>query len=239
MWIVTAHIPNVFTILRRAVARLHRHALSLLGAGAVVIIGRLSTSFMLTKETAEQLTVLGAFLLILFHLALWFGFVSFALALLERDGHRNDILASFPAVLGRCFSVSMRLLWHTWLLTAIIGSLTLFLSPKGFAPSVALLWAASLFVAVVRGPRAALAPAIAMRERTISAAAAVEQSRAITKKSWPTVALLLAVIAGATIMIGRLLTLSGLPGAVFPLTLCGQALGLAALVELERLLTRR
>ncbi len=236
---VTAHTPNVFTLLRQAAIRLRRHGLSLLGAGIVVMIGRISTSFFLTEEVAAQLTVIGKLLLVLFQFTLWISFVSFALALLERDGRRDDILAEFPAVLWRTVTVSLRLLWHVWLLAAMLGTFTLVLSPKGFAPSVALLWAAAIFVAIVRGPRAALAPVIAFHERALSPAAAIAKSRHLTTKRWPTVAVLLAVIAGLTIILGRLFTLSGLPEAVFPLTLCGQALGLAALVELERSLERR
>lgn len=231
---VTTSSLAVLTLLRRALIRLRRHAPDVLIAGSIVILGRLSVSFFLPTEVAERLTILGVFLLALLAFVLWFGFLSFTLAILVRDGHAAAVLDDFPRIFRRCLTSSIRVFWHTWILAALVGSLTLFINQAGFQPSVRLLWIIAAIITAVRGPRAVLTPVIALDHPQITTAEALARSREATTKRWPTVALLLAAIALATMAADRLLVMINLPSLMIIANLCGQAMALAAIVEVRR-----
>jgi hypothetical protein len=238
---MTTSLPTVFTILDRAVRRFSRQWPAILAA--VVAVPTFNLILTWLAQPTEGSPSSGVFLgLIIASFVAWFLFGTFCLSLLSRSERPLDTLTNMPALTGRCLAAAGILLWHTWILAGLLGSLALVVSPDGFQASVLILWACVAVVAAIRLPTASLTPVLVLQS-TLSPRHALTRSQEATKNSWGYVAITLAVVAGATFALLRLLDMTGVPdmGMYGPalqavVSLTGQALFLATIVELKEAL---
>jgi hypothetical protein len=238
---MTTSLPTVFTVLDRAVRRVIRQWPAILAAVVAVPTFNLLLAWLV--QPAEGAPSPRAFLgLIIAGFIAWFLFGTFCLSLLSRTERPIDTLRKLPVLAGRCLAAAGILLWHTWVLAGLIGSLALLVNADGFRASVLILWVLVAVVAAIRLPPASLTPVFVLQS-TLSPKHALERSREAAKDHWGYVAIALAAVAGATFALLRLMDFGGVPelGMYGPalyavVSLAGQALFLSTVVELKEAL---
>lgn len=238
---MTTSLPTVFAVLDRAARRVLRLWPALLAAVVAVPTFNLILAWLV--QPVEGNPSAPVFLgLIIAGFVAWFLFGTFCLSLLSRSERPIDTLRHLPALAGRCLAAAGILLWHTWILAGLVGSLALLVNPDGFRASVLVLWVVVAVVTAIRLPAAILTPVFVLQS-TLSPKHALTRSQEVTKDLWGYVAIALAAVAGATFALLRLLDMLGLPelGMYGPalhgmVSLAGQALFLATIVELKEAL---